>query len=694
MYKKPGPKPKPKLTPATQLTTPTIKSIPDSTPTTSKEAERVKRKYVRKSTQLEPLPDEPSTAPAAVSDDADEFQNNKRKLPDPSQNTASEVVPKKLKSIKFNDTTEQSTSKIYLENYNKVLQERNDVLLEILEQRSAEIRSLKMRVSNMTKSDDESKFVEKKDNIEESWSPAELSKAYSLQKLSKSFYSYVQDRFSLPLPPSIDVDRFIDGITVTKGLLTSMMQILEFDGETMSEVERVTILQISELKMESMYEYDDNLDNIIGPHSSMTVVVAKGLYSDWSQAVYLNFDVSTMKAILNMIIEELHKIKFPVVACVCKYVDGEPSVWSEYSIGMGCNYFSHPVTTDFIYTFYYIDDLMLATRNNFVENGFMTDTCRINTSPLVELIKTHDLRFPVRSETLTTECENISNIVELFSKQTSNVLRILLPNNEIATNLADFCTVLSSFYQLMNTEKGTTVSTDSAEEPYGKNLEYQNDILNETQLHFYKLRCPGNSKMSEFQRATMMCIESLKMLQHSTKQKFKMDYFATRNITREYLKKRVKQSLTASNETLAHLTPLKSMGVVKDIFLQAKSADSLMYETTAKLFLDDDINSLLPESHYVDLLIDWIAEKYEKKHTNTNNDDFIKKMHKFEELFQSIQNPQFKIAENSVTKVFKKLKSHTFGMFVEVIHKFVVQRHLLRIKYLNAVSAKNVVEPN
>lgn len=691
--KKPGPKPKPKIMTANQMGTPTTKS---HTPTTSKEAERVKRKYVRKSIQQEPQQqqNEPSTIPTA--DDTDELQSHKRKLLDPSQMTAAEIVNKKIKSIKFNESNEQSTSKIYLENYNKVLQDRNDVLLEILEQRSAEIRSLKMRVSNMTKSDDESKLAEKKDNIEESWSPAELSKAYSLQKLSKSFYGYVQDRFSLPLPPSIDIDRFIDGITVTKGLLTSMMQILEFDGETMSEVERVTILQISELKVESIYEYDDNLDNIIGPHSSMTVVVARGLYSDWSQAVYLNFDVSTMKAILDMIIEELHKIKFPVVACVCKYVDGEPSIWTEYNIGMGCNYFAHPVTTDFIYTFYYIDDLMLATRNNFVENGFMTDTCRINMSPLVELIGVHDLRFPIRSETLTTKCEKISNIVELFSKHTANLLRILMPNNEIATNLADFCTVLSSFYRLMNTEKGTSISDDEhlAEEPYGKNLEHQNDILNETQLHFYKLRCPGNSKMSEFQRATMMCIESLKMLQHSTKQKFKMDYFATRNITREYLKKRIKQSLIASDETLAHLTPLKSMGVVKDIFLQAKSADSLMYETTAKLFLDDEIDVTLTESHYVDLLIDWIAEKYEKKQTNTTSDDFVKKMHKFEELFQSIQNPQFKIAENSVTKVFKKLKSHTFGMFLEVIHKFVVQRHLLRIKYLNAVSAKNMVEPN
>lgn len=694
VHKKPGPKPKPK--PKVTATNPslTMPTIQDTTPTTSKEAERVKRKYVRKPIHLEPLLDEPPTAPAA-SDDADELHSNKRKAHDPSQNAATDVVNKKLKSIKFNDPNEQSTSKIYLENYNKVLQDRNDVLLEILEQRSAEIRSLKMRVSNMTKSDDETKSTEKKDNIEETWSPAELSKAYSLQKLSKSFYCYVQDRFSLPLPPSIDVDRFIDGITVTKGLLTSMMQILEFDGETMGEVERVTILQISELKMESIYEYDDNLDNIVGPHTSMTVVVARGLYSDWSQAVYLNFDVSAMKPVLNMIIEELHKIKFPVVACVCKYVDGEQSIWSEYSIGMGCNYFSHPVTTDFIYTFYYIDDLMLATRNNFVENGFMTETCRINMSPLAELIKTHDLRFPIRSETLTTKCENISNIVELFSKQTSNLLRILLPNNEIATNLADFCTVLSSFYQLMNTETVPAISDDDRVpmEPYGKNLEYQNDILNETQLHFYKLRCPGNSKMPEFQRATMMCIESLKMLQHSTKQKFKLDYFATRNISREYLKKRIKQSLTANNETLVHLTPLKSMGVVKDIFLQAKSADSLMYETTAKLFLDDEINATLPESHYVDRLIDWIAEKYEKKHTNANNDDFIKKMHKFEELFQSIQNPQFKIAENSVTKVFKKLKSHTFGMFLEVIHKFVVQRHLLRIKYLNAVSAKNMVEP-
>lgn len=699
VYKKPGPKPKPKFPAATttqpqqqQLTTlaTTKPSTQDSIPTTSKEADRVKRKYVRKSmpaADAQPANEQTPTSPAVEETDDDASVSNKRKV---DASPSAEILAKKQKGNKLTDANDQSTSKIYLENYNKVLQDRNEVLLEILEQRSAEIRSLKLRVSNMTKSDDEAKLAEKKDNIEETWSPAELSKAYSLQKLSKPFYRYVQDRFSLPLPPAIDIDRFIDGIAVTKGLLTGMMQILEFDGETMSEVERVTILQISELKVEPIFEYDDNLDNIIGPYSRVTVVVAKGLYSDWCQAVYLNFDVATIKATLNMIIEELHKIKFPVVACVCKYVDGETSIWSEYGIGMGCNYFSHPVTTDFIYTFYYIDDLMSATRDNFVKNGFQTDTCRINTSPLLELIKTHDLRFPIRSETLTTNCEDILGIVELFSKHTSNLLRILMPNNETASNLADFCTVLGSFYKLMNTESTASAAGDenSADEPYGKNLEYQNDILNETQLHFYKLRCPGNSKMSEFQRATMMCIESLKMLQHSTKQKFKMDFFATRNITGEYLKKRIKQSLAASNETMANLTPLKSMGVIKDIFLQAKSADSLMYETTAKLFLDEDIDVTLPESHYVELLIDWIAEKYEKKHANTNNDDFIRKMHKFEEMFQSIQNPQFKIVENSVTKVFKKLKSHTFGMFLEVIHKFVVQRHLLRIKYLNAVTAK------
>ncbi|KAJ6642567.1 Transposable element P transposase [Pseudolycoriella hygida] len=685
VHKKPGPKPKPKLTAAEQLITPAIKSIHASTLTTSTETEHVRKKCIRKLNQPKALQPEPTTAPKA--DNVNDFQNAKRRSHDSCPKTISE---KKVKTSKCNEPTSQ----MYLENYNKVLQDRNDVLLEILEQRSAEIRSLKMRVSNMTKSDEESKSSEKKN--EESWSPAELSKAYSLQKLSKPFYRYVQDRFSLPLPPLIDIDRSIDGITLTKGLLTSMMQILEFDGETMSEVDRVTILQISELKMQSLYEYDDNLDSIVGPHSSMLVVVAMGLYSGWNQVVYLNFDISTIKPILNMIIEELHKIKFPVVACVCKYVDGEATSWSEFNIGMGCNYFPHPVTTDFIYTFYYIDDLMLATRNNFVENGFTTDTYRINKSPLVELIKVHDLRFPIQSETLTTKCDDIPKIVDLFSKHTSNLLRILMPNNEIATSLADFCSVLSSFYQLMNTDKGTDIldSKHLAKEPYGKDLEYQNDILNETQLLFYKLRCPGNSKMCEFQRATMMCIESLKMLQHSTKQKFKMDYFGTQSITREYLKKRIEQSLIVSNETLSHLTPLKSIGVIKDIFLQAKSADSLMYETTAKLFLDEDIDPKLSESHYVDLLINWIAEKHEKKHANANKDDFLKKMHKFEEMFQSIQNPQFKIAENSVTKVFKKLKSHTFGIFLEVIHKFVVQRHLLRIEYLNAVAANNVVKSN
>lgn len=623
-------------------------------------------------------------------------------------------------SVSSKISEEQSTTNIYLENYNRVLQDRNKLLLEILEQRSAEIRNLKMRVSNMVKTsdldkqDDEAENSEKNTNATDDtvWSMAELAKAYSLQKLSKPFYQYVQDRFALPLPPPNDVNKYIGDIHLTRGLLTQMVQILEYDGETMSDLDKVTVLQISQVPLNPIFEYDIDTDNIIGPHRSMTVVVARGLYSNWTQAVYLNFDTTTFKLSLNLVIEELHKIKFPVVACVCQYVDGKPNLWNELSVNAGCNYFSHPITTDFIYAFYYIDDLLLTMQRYFLKNGFTTtDNGQTITKDAIEKLLSHEnTKVPINKDVinLNADTATIKNAIQLFSKQTANMIRFCLATDDSANACADFLDVISSFYMLMNSKKSyTTTSPHPTKLPYGKNLEFQNNVLNEIQLHFYKIRCPGRSKMSDFQRATMMSIESLKMLQHSTKQKYKVDSFATHNITSEYFLKEfnhivaeqrnsdcndsdmdIEMDTTPTAVTL--LSPLKAFCIIKEIFLKPTKlkAEDYLTVTSETCFYENEIDPTRSEREYVEELIQWIADKYKDKHPNSvgqANEEFVRKMNKFEDMFQSIQNPQFKIAEGVVTKVFKKLKSHTFGMFLDVIHTFVMQRHLLRIKYQNAI---------
>lgn len=593
-----------------------------------------------------------------------------------------------------------ATNKIHDEN--KVLQDRNKILLEILEQRSAEIRNLKLRVSNMVKTtaDEETEGVESNavtnsntkicPNRDEppsddtAWSQAELAKAYSLQKLSRPLYAYVQDRFSLPLPAPTEVSRFITELNVTRGILQHWLQILEFDGEIMTELDRVTVLQISQVPLQSIYEYDIDMDTIVGPYRSMTVIVARGLYSGWAQAVFADFDTANLKGNVTAVIEELHKIKFPVVACACKYVNDETatSTWTELGISAGCNYFSHPVTTDFIYAFYYIDDLLLTMHQYFLSDGFSNITDQSTARSTIERLLLIGDSVPITNAILQPKAD-IKQAVQLFSSETATLLRCCLADDEAAVACAKHLDVIGAFYQLMCSKNINDDTTHQSKLPYGKDLEYQNNILNEIQLHFYKVRSAGSPKMAEFQRATMQSIESLKMLQHSTKQRYKADSFATDNITGEYFNR---NRLSASSDSASGdtLTPLRAFRIVKEIFLQPtpKLDDDHMAMPNETCFYEADMDATAhSEDYYVHLLIEWIADKYKDKHPY---DEFVAKMNKIEEMFVTIQGSKFQIVEGAVTSVFKKIKSHKFGMFLEVIHTFVVQRHLLRIKYYNA----------
>lgn len=70
------------------------------------------------------------------------------------------------------------------------------------------------------------------------------------------------------------------------------------------------------MKISSMYEYDQKEDEVIGSHSNMQVILARGLFSNWKQPIYIGFDKKLTKALLHEVIIALHCINYDVVAYV------------------------------------------------------------------------------------------------------------------------------------------------------------------------------------------------------------------------------------------------------------------------------------------------------------------------------------------------------------------------------------------
>lgn len=637
---------------------------------------------------------------------------------------------KRNKSSAAANTTGEDRQQ-YFANFNKVLQDRNKLLLEILEQRTSEIRNLKLRVSSMVKASnaallasstatavdhktpppptaaaatmssesmvsrpaderEETKKAQPKEGaVDPHWSNVELANAFAMQKQSKHLYGHVQEHFSLPLPAPADIETYLRGLHVTANG-SVLMQFLQMIGQddSMTELDRVTVLQISEWPIETCYEYDFELDEITEPSDVLVVVVAKGLYSNWQQLVLvhsnpLNADAersSSLQSELNAVIRELHKIKFSVVACVCPYPTTTtttktetPSLWSQIGVATDCNYFSHPISDEFIYLFYYVDDLLLMMQTYFLNDKFV-----MNKKPIERLSD----RTIAKS---LLESNSISAARKLFSSSTVQLLRCCYPTNDDpeADATAEFLERVSQFYNLLTTST-SSYDNEPSVRPYGQQLEQQNRILNEVQLHFY--RCRNATKPDDFQRATMQTIESLKMLQHSTKQRYRRDSFGTSNISREFLRSHIDRHYLDIPPTV--------LNWLKGIFLPTNEPYK-MRTAFDECFYDNEIESHRNESAHVRLLIEWIADKYTDKYplaVGRTNDEFLREMNKCEKVFLVEQNPVFRCRIGATAQVFEAVQAQTQWMYPDVIRTFVLQRHLLRVMYYNAVGEEGMAQ--
>lgn len=258
------------------------------------------------------------------------------------------------------------------------LQERNRVLLDLYEKRGDEVRMYKQRLANLIND----KVVQSVDMNSLSWTNLELCKAFSLQRLNIPLFNHLRDKFSIPMPSTDEVRKFVQNIQLTRGVQTTMLQILDCDGQILEEHEKLTILQISYVKTAEIYEYDEQRDLILGPHKQMTLIIARGLYKDWSQIVYSNFDVRVTKQQLNGVIEALHKIDFPVIALSSNFEEGKPDIFTELMINYGKGLFPHPVTQEKIHCFYYLDDMLQATNAHFFGGHLTIDDNQQSKQPI------------------------------------------------------------------------------------------------------------------------------------------------------------------------------------------------------------------------------------------------------------------------------------------------------------------------
>lgn len=128
------------------------------------------------------------------------------------------------------------------------------------------------------------------------------------------------------------LQRWAKCIDMRSGILDDVLKIMKLSGDSMQNYEKLTVLMFDEVKVSSTMEYDVLRDEVVGPHSQMQVIMARGIASPWKQPIYIDFDKKMTKKILFEVIEKLDKIGYKTICCVSDCGGGNVGLWKALDI--------------------------------------------------------------------------------------------------------------------------------------------------------------------------------------------------------------------------------------------------------------------------------------------------------------------------------------------------------------------------
>ncbi|KAI5704495.1 hypothetical protein M8J75_006003 [Diaphorina citri] len=406
------------------------------------------------------------------------------------------------------------------------------------------------------------------------WTSDELSKAFTLRYLSQKAYAYLRGTLKYPLPGLSTLRTWACNIDVRSGVLSDVMKIMDASGLSKSALQRCTVLSFDEMKITSVLEYDKKEDNVLGPHSYLQVIMARGLFNSWKQPVFVGFDKKMTKTLLFDIIKELYDIKFTVCACVSDCGGGNQGLWKELGISTEKTYFTNPSSeSEKIFVFADVPHLLKLARNWFLDTGFTINNQSVNKTPVEELLKISKTEisscFKLTNDHLTCERaqrQNVRLAAQLLSHTTSVALKQYLPGNdkELAKRTANFCETMNLWFDIMNSY--TTHNNINHQKPYGQALNIQEPILNDVISMIQNMTCNGKKSMQVFQKGIITSTKSLMELFIDLKQKYDIEYILTHRLNQDCLENFFSQ-LRSRGGLHDHPSPLNVLYRIRTILL-------------------------------------------------------------------------------------------------------------------------------
>lgn len=165
------------------------------------------------------------------------------------------------------------------------------------------------------------------------WSAEDIYSAIALRCMSARAYRYLREVKQIPLPCVQTLRNWTAAFTTKPGILHDVVDIMQSKGENMSVVEKLTVLSFDEVYISNKVDLERREQKIYGSHKTAQFVMARGLFGNWKQPVFYDFDRPMKKEILFNIIERLHEAGYTVVAIASDMGPTNAGLWKDLNVG-------------------------------------------------------------------------------------------------------------------------------------------------------------------------------------------------------------------------------------------------------------------------------------------------------------------------------------------------------------------------
>jgi len=182
------------------------------------------------------------------------------------------------------------------------------------------------------------------------WTIEEISSALTLRYFGKRAYRYIAIDLHYPLPALSTLQKYARKINLKQGVLVDVLVFIGNFSSGLPRQDRECILSFDEMKVQRVLEYDQSTDEILGPHDYIQVVMARGLFRQWKQPVFIGFDTKMTKEIMVDLIQKLNEKGVNVAAIVSDNCSANIGCWKQLGAHDYFNpHFEHPITKKNVY---------------------------------------------------------------------------------------------------------------------------------------------------------------------------------------------------------------------------------------------------------------------------------------------------------------------------------------------------------